>query len=108
MINVIFLDEELERFFRYGKCSNREYNMLGRDKRFFLSFQKVIQMMIDCETTSDFKKLCSLHYEKLRNRPESSIRIMNGRVERLLFIENENGIEISIIEINTTHYGNKK
>jgi len=33
---------------------------------------------------------------------------MNGRVERLLFAEYENGIRITIIELNETHYGRKK
>ena len=32
----------------------------------------------------------------------------NGRVERLLFKETEDGIKISLIEINENHYGNKK
>ena len=38
----------------------------------------------------------------------SSVRVMNGRVERLLFRELEDGIEITIIELNNDHYGNKK
>lgn len=33
---------------------------------------------------------------------------MNGRVERLLFNEINDGIEITIIELNSNHYGNKK
>lgn len=38
----------------------------------------------------------------------SSVRVLNGRVERLLFRELEDGIEITIIELNNDHYGNKK
>jgi len=50
-----------------------------------------------------------LHYEKLANNVNlSSVRIVNGRVERLLFEETNDGIEITIIELNTQHYGNKK
>lgn len=50
-----------------------------------------------------------LHYEKLANNVNmSSVRILNGRVERLLFKEINDGIEITIIELNTNHYGNKK
>ena len=49
-----------------------------------------------------------LHYERLRNNAElSSVRVVNGRVERLLFRETEDGIEITIIELNNDHYGNK-
>ncbi len=29
-------------------------------------------------------------------------------VERLLFTETEDGVEVELIEINNTHYGNKK
>jgi hypothetical protein len=29
-------------------------------------------------------------------------------VERLLFTETEDGIEVELIEIDNTHYGNKK
>lgn len=38
----------------------------------------------------------------------SSIRIVQNRVERLLFTENENKIEITLLKLDTTHYGNKK
>lgn len=49
-----------------------------------------------------------MHYEKLANDPRSSIRIVNGMVERLLFTETEDGVEVELIEIDSTHYGNKK
>lgn len=91
-----------------GKCSNREYTLLGRDRSFYDAFVNVINIMKRSTNIAEFKAYSFLHYEKLRGRPESSVRIKNGRVERILFTENENGIEISIIELNTTHYGNKK
>lgn len=40
--------------------------------------------------------------------PLSSVRIVNGMVERLLFTEIEDGIEVELIEIDSTHYGNKR
>ena len=52
-----------------------------------------------------------LHYEKLRyqrDEPKSSVRLVNGMVERLLFVETDDGIEVELIEIDSTHYGNKK
>jgi hypothetical protein len=54
------------------------------------------------------KEYSFLHYEKLKHISLSSVRIINGRVERLLFKETEDGIQISLIEINENHYGNKK
>ena len=52
-----------------------------------------------------------MHYEKLKHgsyKGKSSVRIANGAIERLIFSENENGIEVYIIELNDTHYGNKR
>lgn len=57
---------------------------------------------------SKLKDFSFLHYEQLKHVSLSSVRIINGRVERLLFKETEDGIQISLIEINEDHYGNKK
>ncbi|MBO5847902.1 MAG: hypothetical protein J6R17_01665 [Bacteroidales bacterium] len=60
------------------------------------------------EHVSKLKDFSFLHYEQLKHVSLSSVRIINGRVERLLFKETEDGIQISLIEINEDHYGNKK
>ena len=57
--------------------------------------------------TSDLLLLSYLHYEKLKGVGMSSVRVMNGRVERLLFHEYDDGIEISLIEMDDTHYGQR-
>lgn len=50
-----------------------------------------------------------LHYEKLKHVGNlSSLRLANGHIERLLFSEHDDGIEVVLIEIDDTHYGNKK
>ena len=59
-------------------------------------------------TTQELRQYSFLHYEKLAHDPRSSIRIVNGMVERLLFTETDDGIEVELIEIDSTHYGNKK
>ena len=67
--------------------------------------------MFDVESTDDLKTFSFLHYEKLRyqrDEPKSSVRLVNGMVERLLFVETDDGIEVELIEIDSTHYGNKK
>ena len=59
----------------------------------------------------DLKPLSFLHYEKLKSQRGnniSSVRIANGFIERLIFSETDDGIEIELIEINDTHYGSKK
>ena len=56
--------------------------------------------MCSLEHTSDMRNYSFLHYEQLKRISMSSVRIMNGRVERLIFTETEDGIQISLIEIN--------
>lgn len=67
--------------------------------------------MYDVENTEALKPFSFLHYEKLKyqkEEPKSSVRLVNGMVERLIFSETEDGIEVELIEIDSTHYGNKK
>ena len=67
--------------------------------------------MYDVESTEKLKGFSFLRYEKLKyqnKEPKSSLRLANGMVERLIFTETEDGIEVELIEIDSTHYGNKK
>ena len=64
--------------------------------------------MFDVESTAELKVYSFLHYEQLKKDPRSSVRLVNGLVERLLFTETDDGIEVELIEIDSTHYGNKK
>ena len=64
--------------------------------------------MYNVASITELSQFSFLHYEKLKHRPESSVRLVNGMVERLLFTETEDGIEVELIEIDSTHYGNKK
>lgn len=67
--------------------------------------------MYDVESTEQLRIFSFLHYEKLKyqdKETKSSLRLVNGMVERLIFTETEDGIEVELIEIDSTHYGNKK
>ena len=69
---------------------------------------RAYRIMLVVEKAKGLKAYSFLHYEQLRNNVDlSSVRVVNGRVERLLFREIEKGIEITIIELNNDHYGNK-
>ena len=68
----------------------------------------IYNLMRSLEHVSRLKEYSFLHYEQLKHISLSSVRIINGRVERLLFKEIDDGIKISLIEINENHYGNKK
>lgn len=109
-MNVNIPDDELKDYILTGK-SDGKYKKLARDKKFSEKLVNIHALMCAVPNTVALKQYSFLHYEKLRYYKEpnsSSVRIMNGRVERLIFKETEDGIEITIIEINETHYGNKK
>ena len=91
-----------------GKTKDSKYKKLCRNKSFVEDYIGVVDLMFSVEKTEDLKAYSYLHYEKLKYRSESSVRIDNGRVERLIFTEHEDGIEVRLIEIDSTHYGNKR
>lgn len=106
-MKVIFDDEALEELYVSGKTKDNKYKSLSKDKKLVEGFRRAVSIMYDVDKISDLKPISFLHYEKLKYRAESSVRIVNGRIERLLFIEKEDGIEVTLIEIDRTHYGNK-
>lgn len=107
-MNVIFIDDALQELYETGKTKDSKYKKLCRDRRFIEAYIDVIALFEITGNVSDLRQFSYLHYEQLKHRPESSVRIMNNRVERLLFTEHEEGVEVRLIEINSTHYGKKR
>lgn len=107
-MEVLFEDEALKELYITGKTKERKYKKLCRDKRFVEAYIEVVTTMEGTPKASMLAQFSYLHYEKLKYRPESSVRIINGRVERLLFTEHEEGIKVKLIEIDSDHYGNKR
>ena len=106
-MKVNISDKDLDELIRTGK--NNKYKRYSRDRRFMEGLARVYKVMLNVADTNGLKPYSFLHYEKLANNLNlSSVRVLNGRVERLLFRELEDGIEITIIELNNDHYGNKK
>lgn len=105
-MEISFDDKDLEELIFTGK--NRKYKKLSKDKAFVSALIDVYNYMSAVNCTKDLKAYSFLHYEELKHIGLSSVRIINGRVERLLFAEYENGVRITIIELNETHYGKKK
>lgn len=108
MITIFVQDNDLAELISTGQ--NRKYKAQSRNKRFMDGLSNVITTIHNADSTASLNNYSFLHYEKLRHLPEplSSVRVANGLPERLLFREAENSIEITIIELNTDHYGNKK
>ena len=67
-------------------------------------------MKLAVSNINELSKFSRLHYEKLKHEYYgfSSVRLSNSFVHRLIFTENEEGIEVKLIEIDDTHYGNKR
>ncbi|WP_296125041.1 hypothetical protein [uncultured Bacteroides sp.] len=109
-MKIIFKDEALSDLYESGKTNDSKYKKLCKNKKLVQGYQRAVSIMYDVETTEELKPFSFLHYEKLKylKEPLSSVRLVNGMVERLLFTETEDGIEVELLEIDNTHYGNKK
>lgn len=109
-MKVIFKDEVLLELYETGKTKDKRYKNYCKNKKFIDGYIRAVKTMHGVESTAELKLFSFLHYEKLKYQVEqrSSVRIVNGMVERLLFTETDDGIEVELIEIDSTHYGNKK
>lgn len=105
---VHFKDEALAELYETGKTKDRKYKQLCKNKKLIDGYIRAVGIMFDVESTAELKVYSFLHYEQLKKDPRSSVRLVNGLVERLLFTETDDGIEVELIEIDSTHYGNKK
>lgn len=110
-MKIIFADDALKELYELGKTKNKKYKVICKTKKLVEGYQRAVSIMYNVDTTDELMTFSFLHYEKLKhqgNDPKSSIRLANGMVERLIFTETNNGIEVELIEIDSTHYGNKK
>lgn len=108
-MKIIFKDKALSEKYETGTTKDRKYKRLCRNKGLVDGYIRAVGVMYGVETANELKQFCFLHYEKLTHDSRSSVRIVNGKVERLLFTETVDGVEVELIEIvNSTHYGNKK
>ena len=104
---VDFKDKDLKELIEKGR--SKKYKKLSRDGKFMAQLVSVYQRLVSAKNVNTLKQFSSLHYEKLRNNytGKSSVRIANGRIERLIFEEFDDGIRILLLELNENHYGNK-
>lgn len=107
-MNVFVEDDDLAELL--NGSSKGKYKKLAKDKKFLTRLQDIYATMLEVVNVSELAIQSYLHYEKLVGNLKgySSIRIMNGRVERLIFTEHDKGITIKLIEINQTHYDKKR
>lgn len=74
-MNVEFEDEALVELYKTGITKDSRYKKLCRDVRFIERFRVVVDMLLGFANTSQLSTVSYLHYEKLKHRPESSVRI---------------------------------
>ena len=110
-MRVKFKEDALRELYETGKTKERKYKLVCKKKKLVEGFQRAVGIMYDVKSTEQLKGFSFLRYEKLKyqnKEPKSSMRLANGMVERLIFTETEDGIEVELIEIDSTHYGNNK
>ena len=107
MLQIIFEDKDLEELVTTGK--NRKYRKYTRNQRFMQALAIAYNYLRTAECTDDLRSISFLHYEQLAGTNGlSSIRVVNGMVERIIFREFDGGIRIIVLSLDDTHYGNKK
>lgn len=106
-MQIVFEDTDLEELIITGR--NNRYKKYSRNGKFMKALATVYNYMRLAERTSDLRVVSFLHYEQLAGTNGlSSVRVVNGMVERILFREFEGGIKITVLSLDDTHYGNKK
>ena len=110
-MKVNFMDDALRELYESGSTKDKKYKLVCRKKKLVEGYQRAVSIMYNVDSIDELKQFSFLHYEKLKyqgDSPRSSLRLANGMVERLIFTESDDGIEVELIEIDSTHYGNKQ
>lgn len=89
-MEVIFKDDSLREIYESGKTNHSRYKTLCRNKKLVDGFRRAIGIMYSVPNAGMLSAFSFLHYEKLRHQsvPRSSVRIMNGAIERLIYSQN--------------------
>ncbi len=102
-MKILFEDKDLEELINTG--DNRKYRKYARDKKFMRQLRVLFRDLDNAENTSRLIMYSYMDFEKLKyveNR--YSVKVMNGRVERVIFRKVNTGIVIEIISLNNDHY----
>ena len=104
----VIVEGDLKELLLTGK--SRKYLRGSRTEKLLNGLRRAVQLMMSVEDADELKQFSFLHYERLKYGYSnlSSIRLCNQFVHRLLFEESEDRKRIKLIEIDDSHYGNKK
>ena len=109
-MDISFEDKGLQELFEVGKTKEQKYKKYSRDERFKAKLSRQINTIKAIETFEGLYRVSFLHYEALRHEYSgyNSFRIGNEYVERIICKEHTDKIELIMIKIDDTHYGNKR
>ena len=104
----VYMDDDLFKLYSTGK--NRKYRDIERNPELKRGFDRAVHTMISVDSVDQLSAFSFLHYEHLKFQLAglSSVRLSNRYVHRLIFQEVDGGVVVKLIEIDDTHYGNKK
>ena len=106
-MRIEFEDTDLEELITTGR--NSKYKKYTRNAKFMTALATAYNYLRTTDCANQLRNISYLHYEQLAGTNGlSSIRVVNGMVERILFREFEGGIKIIVLSLDDTHYGNKK
>lgn len=107
-MKIEFDDIDLKELIETGH--NKKYKSLSKVKVLMDGLLRAYRIMDVAPNVSVLAQFSFLRYEKLKYNYSgySSVRLANGHVERLIFTEHDDGIRVRLVELDDTHYGNKK
>jgi len=106
-MEIVFEDTDLEELITTGR--NSKYKKYTRNAKFMTALATAYNYLRMVDTASNLRAISFLHYEQLAGTNGlSSIRVVNGMVERIIFREFDGGISITVLSLDDTHYGKKK
>ena len=102
------MDDDLFELYSTGK--NRKYREIERNPELKRGFDRAVHTMMSVDSVHQLNAFSFLHYEHLKYQLAglSSVRLSNRYVPRLIFEEVDGGVVVKLIEIDDTHYENKK
>ena len=106
-MHIEFEDSDLEELITTGH--NSKYKKYTRNVKFMTALAVAYNYLRTSQQASDLRAVSFLHYEQLAGTNGlSSIRVVNGMVERIIFREFDGGIKITLLSLDNSHYGKKK
>jgi plasmid maintenance system killer protein len=106
-MEIVFEDTDLEELITTGR--NSKYKKYTRNAKFMTALATAYNYLRMVDVASNLRAISFLHYEQLAGTNGlSSIRVVNGMVERIIFREFDGGISITVLSLDDTHYGKKK